>query len=217
MKRILYLGLDVPHNTFESDYVHYPLIEIIAYPPETPSIVEAFQELGQYTHLIFTSKSAVVLFFQYLSFYHYSVSDLQNKIFITVGEKTALKVKEYGCLNVLIAENECAEGIIELLETLSLEKAYLFWPHSQRSRPIINTYLKDHSICFKACFFYNTQTKFPSFSIDFKEFDEIVFTSPSTVSAFLEVFSQFPKNITLTSIGSVTQKVLFETLAKVKK
>lgn len=143
MKKVLYLGLEVPADSEKCTYLHCPLIEIIPYTPSSPSLLKAFKELFHYTHLLFTSKSAVSLFFSSLSFHGYSLKDLRNKKFIAVGKKTASKIRDYGDFEIFIASLESAEGVVALLETVLLPPVYLFWPHSQLSRSVISDYLKE--------------------------------------------------------------------------
>jgi uroporphyrinogen-III synthase len=43
---------------------------------------------------------------------------------------------------------------------------------------------------------------------DLNAIDEIVFTSPSTVRAFVEIFRHIPQDKTLTCLGPITQEEL---------
>ena len=81
-------------------------------------------------------------------------------------------------------------------------------PRSSRSRPVIAQFFQEKEIRYQACDLYDTVTQALKPKPDLKLVDEIVFTSPSTVSAFLEIFGKLPKDKKLTAIGPVTQEML---------
>lgn len=201
---ILYLGLEVPEHLQARQIVHCPLIKIMPRPKQDPAIAQAFASLQHYTHLIFTSKSAVSIFMDYAS----QSPDLDDKRLIAVGKKTAAKLASYGILHPLVAKEETAEGVVQLLSDLDLAKAHVFWPHSSLSRPIITAWLKQQQVCHCACALYDTIPNIPETIPDLNRFDEIVFTSPSTIDAFLQIYKRFPADKTLTCIGPVTQAYL---------
>ena len=190
-KKILYLGLDP--SRYPEEVTHYPIIRTIPRPFDEK--VEA--NFNSSTHLIFTSRSAVrILQKERLCF--------EGKIVIAVGKGTAALLERVD----FVAQDECAEGIVELLKQLDLREAHLFWPHSALSRPVIRNFLEGSVIRNTDCIVYDTLpnkvTPLPSLD----EYDEIVFTSPSTVNAFLDLFGPLPKDKILTAIGSVTESKL---------
>ena len=81
-------------------------------------------------------------------------------------------------------------------------------PRSSLSRPILVNFFQQRYILYQACDLYDTvaQALEPKPNLD--EVEEIVFTSPSTVSAFLEIFGSLPKGKKLIAIGPVTEQVL---------
>jgi len=64
------------------------------------------------------------------------------------------------------------------------------------------------AVRFTAIDLYRTVFQRPDPVPSLEEMEEIVFTSPSTVEAFLQIYGQIPKNIKITAIGPVTQNVL---------
>lgn len=198
MKKVLYLGTDPHHFECDRKIVHLPLIQII--PCEEAK--EAFQEMEKYTHLIFTSKNAVEIFF---SFYK---EKLINKIFVSVGKVTAKHLEAHGYTPQLVAREETQEGIIQLLKNENLSDAYLFLPRSSLSRPILVDFLRAAGVAFCAVTLYKTELLKPKVVPDLNEFEEIIFTSPSTVEAFFQLFQNIPMNVKLTPIGPITSKAL---------
>ena len=206
--RILYLGLELSDTFKAKDAVHFPIIQIVPYPLDAHKIKEAFFLIPNYTHIVFTSKTSVRLFFEALTFYQFNTEEqLHQKTFITVGKSTAQALQQYGIKADVIARTETAEGIIEELAQIECSKAYFFWPHSAHSRPIITDFFKENRINYHDCQLYETHPIMPSEDLpDLSQFDEIVFTSPSTVDAFIALFGELPTDKRLTAIGPVTQK-----------
>ncbi len=192
----VYLGLSAPKDTLIQKYYHCPIIEII------PKIDRA-KPLPPFTHIIFTSKSAVKIFFTY-----FDPKTLISSHVIAIGKQTANYLNDYHVDVDAVPSEETSEGLISLLERLDLSQAHVFWPHSELSRPIISCYMKKNNITLTEWIVYTTIFKEPQ-SLP-AVFHELIFTSPSTIDAFLHFFKKFPKNIRLTTIGATTKKYLSE-------
>lgn len=203
MKKILYLGLDPSRFIHQGELIHYPIIRIVPRPLE--ELHTLFLSFHTYTHLLCTSRTAATLFLKHMSTYGLSMADLYAKRILVVGKATAQVFDRVDA----IAQEETGEGVIKLLQQeKTLKQGHLFFPHSALSRNIIMDYLNTQGIRTTASVFYdtipNSQEPLPRLDM----FDEIIFTSPSTVDAFLHIFKAFPKQVTLTPIGPITQKTL---------
>lgn len=201
---ILYLGLQAPEPKPDVDLIHYPVIRIIPRPFNSPDIQIAFHSLPEYTHLIFTSKSSVDIFTTYLSDSKYTIAQLSDKCGIATGKATAERMREHGIPVHIVAAKETSEGVTTELEKLNLSGAKILWPHAALARPVISHFLIHRKIPFHECILYDTEMQCPHPSPDLSLVDEIIFTSPSTVDAFLQKFGHLPTNKTLTAIGPVT-------------
>ena len=188
MHRILYLGLDPSRYKHSGELVHCPIIQV------TPNPID--EEISRVwpliTHVLFTSPSAVK---------HWPLS-LEGKTIISIGHATASML----LVPSIIAPFATQEGVIALLETLDLTNVYLLWPRSSKARPLLLEYLAER----KTHIFdlYETSLRRPEVWPDLTSFDEIVFTSPSTVQAFVRLFGSIPADKKITPIGPVTAKLL---------
>jgi len=203
-KRILYLGLDPIHYRANGEITHWPIIQIIPRPISDPDIIDALHRFESYSHVIITSKSTVPILREYL--YQQSI-DLQiwsKKTTLAVGQVTAKHLQACGILAAKVAKEETAEGMIEVLKQMPLEQANVFWPHSAQARPIIKEFLIANGIRHTAAIIYDSRAHVPGKLPLLETFDEIVFTSPSTVEAFLQIFGAFPSHVKLVAIGPVT-------------
>lgn len=216
--RIFYTGLSVPYEYRMQRVHHCPLIEIHPVPQEDSSIKQALANFASYTHLIFTSKTAVTLFFDYAINNGISKETIIEKTILAVGTATAGQVRALSDKECLVAGVESAEGVVSLMTSLlpDLKKigTSVLWPHAALSRPLIAEWLKERNIHHVECVLYHTRTRALTEKPELKDFDEIVFTSPSTVDAFLDLYGALPdgQQITIKAIGSVTEQRLMQQL-----
>lgn len=214
MKTVLYLGTDptqfVRHGQFDGHLIHYPVIDIVPKSIQDPNLKMAYDDLDEYTHLIFTSKNAVRIFFEHLRELQRSLS---KQTIIAIGPVTAAHLTASGASCHHLAEQETQEGVISLLNRLDMEDAYVFFPRSALSRPVLAQYFKEREIRFQACDLYDTATAKRSPAPDLRQVDEIVFTSPSTVRGFVEIFGKLPRDKKLLAIGPITEQAIKETVS----
>jgi uroporphyrinogen-III synthase len=210
MKTILYLGTDPEHfleNRKDCKLIHYPVIRIV--PRKIGEEIEqAYRELPDYTHILFTSKNAVHVFFEHLFLLKYDKLQLYHKTFIAIGSATAHALKSHLRSPDLTAQHETQEGLIALLKQWRLESAYILLPRSSLSRPLLSAFLEREKVRYRAFNIYDTEVQKLNPIPDLNLVDEIVFTSPSTVRGFMYVFGNLPKDKHLCALGPITEKVL---------
>jgi uroporphyrinogen-III synthase len=211
MKTILYLGTDPEHfleNNKDCKLVHYPVIRIEPRKIDERQVAQAYADLPAYTHVLFTSKNAVRIFFDHLSLLQYDKGQLHHKTFIAIGSATSFALKQYARAPDLTAQQETQEGLIDLLKQCFLDDAYILVPRSSLSRPSLLAFLRSRKIRHRAFDLYDTVIQRLEPIPDLNCIDEIVFTSPSTVKGFRYIFHNLPKNKQLHAIGPVTEKAL---------
>jgi uroporphyrinogen-III synthase len=202
MKTILYLGLEVPESlSLIHRVIHYPVIQIV--PKDQETLKQSLHHLENYSHFVFTSKTAVALFFDLIA----DRNTLISKTFLAVGKSTAKALAQYG-IKAEVPKEETAEGLIELMETSTYTSPYFFWPHSALSRSTLLDYFNAKSFNYVDCIFYDTISYQPDFMPNFQEIDAIYFTSPSCIEGYLKIFGTFPTDKALIPIGPITRRTL---------
>lgn len=209
-KRILYLGLDPTLYRAQGHVTHWPIIRIMPRPLTEPDLQRALCTFDHYSHVIISSKSSVTILKDYLPRLGISLQKWAVKTTIAVGQVTAKHLTDCGIQPAIVAQEETAEGIMTELQSLSLEDAHVFWPHSARARSVLKDFFITSSIRYTTCILYDPVPRLPDHLPTLDHFDEIIFTSPSTVEAFLDIFGEFPTHIALTSIGPITARYLDE-------
>lgn len=199
---VLYTGTDPSHFVSDKAVIHYPLIEIVPRPLDDVSIYSVMADLDRYTHIVFTSKNTVPIFCAWMKV----VGCIPEAEIIAVGKVTAEALRSVGLYPAHIARDERQEGVIELLMLQDLKHAYILVPRSSQARPQIQLFLEKYGIRHQLCDLYDTVPKVPKVLPDLSTVDEIVFTSPTTVDAFIQVFGTLPADKQLTSIGPVTEE-----------
>jgi uroporphyrinogen-III synthase len=193
---ILHVGLTLSEEQQkDKNLVHCPMVNVVPVPKtELPSL-----DTTKVTHVIFTSKTAVALWIDY-----FGLAALSSKQIISVGRATTRKLEKQG-LHPFTAEEECAEGIVKLLQTLDLRGAVLLWPHAAGARSVISDYCAEKKIPLIAPILYETVPKRPDPLPNLAKFDKIYFSSPSSVHAFFTFFPEPPPNLQFETIGAITQ------------
>ncbi|MBI5273905.1 MAG: uroporphyrinogen-III synthase [Chlamydiales bacterium] len=214
MKKVLFTGLDPTFFALQDPVLHVPLIDIVPRPIHNVEIQNMYHHLHQFTHIIFTSKSAVRIFFNYLKEMNKSLSDLASIKILSVGKRTSLELKKNHITNIYTAKEEQQEGIVDLLKEMDLTNAYILMPRSAGARPLLIHFLVEHSIRHYFCDLYDTVYVKPTIDIPFSEIGEIVFTSPSTVNAFFSFFKTLPDHLSFKCIGEITRQALHHYLKK---
>lgn len=217
MKTILYLGLDPMNQASKEHILHCPLISIKPRAIQNPEIVKAFKGFADYTHVLFTSKTAVNISLDYLSLFGWDEKTLKNKILIAIGSATAKHLTFKGYTPNHIAHEETSEGVVQEMLKILPTHTFLFWPHSSLSRPIISNFLANQRYLYQECLLYDIVPIPPQSPIVWKEINEIIFTSPSTVDAFYKYFGSPPLDKVLTSIGPVTRNYLGQMISTQQK
>jgi uroporphyrinogen-III synthase len=190
--RTLYLGIDAPSGVF-----HYPVIRTERI--DSSEFQEALAIWERCTHAIFTSKNGV----------RHWPGNLHGKTIVSIGEATAKEVGGRGVAS-RVASEATQEGVAALLATLDLDGAFLLYPKSKLARPFLAEYLKAQNLSHYVFDLYDTVFQRPDPVPELSDFDEIIFTSSSTVHAFFQIFSSVPRRIALTPIGPITKKTLEE-------
>lgn len=209
MKTTLYLGTDPTEfegqGRAQGHLIHYPVIKIVPRSFDEPELKRAFDDINAYTHLIFTSKNTVKIFFSHLTVLKKTISP---KRVIAIGAVTAAYLSAYGLPATDIAPEETQEGVVKLLSAMDLSDAYLFMPRSSLSRPILANFFNERELRYQACDLYDTVSQVIHPKPDLSEVDEIIFTSPTTVKAFIEIFGSLPEGKKCLAIGPITEQAL---------
>lgn len=192
--------------------LHCPLIATAPRPYADGDLAAVASGIDAYTHCLFTSKSAVRYFAELLSYHDREASVLADKHLLAVGDGTAAALRTYVGAEAAVATapQATAEGMCALIASLDLRDARLLWPHAAPARRTIADFLEARGCSWTECILYDTATRTPAKLLPLRQgddggVDEVVFTSPSTVDAFVQLYGTLPvATVALRCCGPVT-------------
>ena len=213
-------------SSAEETFVHIQSLgrEIIYFPTiETVPLQLNAEERNKlsnyknYDYLIFTSANGVKYFFEALG--NFGIPENAKVKIAAVGTKTAEAVASHGVKVDFIPKTFSAEGLLEIFRDMDLEKKKILIPASANSRDVLSNGLREKGAEVDFTPVYKSVTR------DIPEDDEmfiliknskpdvLVFTSPSSVKGFLEIFSienppHYFSGCSVIAIGNVTEKYL---------
>lgn len=201
--KTLYLGL-VNHGLWK-ECDHLPLIEIKYFDFSEKQLKSIGQSLDDSSIWVITSQSTVSWLDANRNYIE-SINDLSKKLIIATGPATGLAVKKVLSSDCVIPDAYTQEGIIELLSKKKPNS--VVWLRSDKARPGLGEFLKNEVCCLSVYDIYTVRSKVMHDPNRLLEYDQLVFTSPSTVESFIEQVPQ-PKHFwRYIPIGPVTKNAI---------
>jgi uroporphyrinogen-III synthase len=218
IKHSLYLGSD-PTRFFsdgQTKVTHFPLLEIVPRSFVLPHLLAVLADWNAYSHLLLTSKQTVSVLSDALA-YHGLPSPKKACEILAIGKTTASAIEQQGWRVAFCSSDERQEGILARLRLIEWgEESFAFLPRSSLARGSLETFFLDRAIRHQVCDLYDTLPREIKKWPDLEQFDEIFFTSPSTVAIFFNQIHELPKRPQLKAIGPVTLSFLRTSLCKIE-
>lgn len=202
---MIYTGIDPSAYLAEANILHYPLITFQMRNMNTLEVKEIFSQIYSYTHILFTSKYAVEAFFTCMKELNIPKEHLEPVFLLAIGSSTVRAIEAEGVYVGYVGTDETEEGTIRLLETLDLEDAKVLLPQAAVTRPKLIHYLIEKGVTYEVAILYDLLKNRPYSHIDLANFDEIVFTSPVSVSAFFDIYDDLPPSLKVHCLGLMTR------------
>ena len=185
---------------------------------------EAFRERGTYSHLVFTSRSAVEFFAEASSRYAIPLTSWEGLRVAAVGPATARAAEEAGLAPSLVSDKGGAQLARELLEKERLGPgSRVLLPRSSIARRELETVLAEAGVRVQALTIYTTVPEDPGRVRSFLEDiargsppEAIILASPSALSAFLALGGESGRGLLasgrmqIISIGPTTSEAIRE-------
>ncbi len=204
-KRILFTGLSQERFFTKGIYFHLPFIKI--------EPLEDYKELDNYLKrisgfdwIVFASRYGVHYFFERLKKIGLDARTLEGIKIAAIGCSTANRLLDFGISADLVPKKESSEGLIEELQKIDLKNKKIFLPRSDIADKGLAQDLQDLGTEVISSFAYRNVMPNDLPDLDLNFFDEIMFTSPSTVRNFKKRYKIVPKKAKISCIGDVTRK-----------
>jgi uroporphyrinogen III methyltransferase/synthase len=200
-----------------ADVVHYPMIKTRGIPVELASLNSEY--VSGTNIVIFSSSTAVNHVAEALKKNNADMRIFAGKIIVAVGPKTAETLQERGLKADLIPEQFQQEGVVDILEKYlvsnvndnqaprSFSELRIWIPGASKSRSYLASVLQEKGASVNAQAIYDTEYANPR-PIEFREGDNVLFTSSSTALYFFTKSSYAGQKINAYCIGEQTEKTV---------
>ena len=153
--------------------------------------------------IIFTSVNGGKYLFGRLHAMGKDARSLSNAKVAAIGKTTAKRLKEFGIIADIVPQNESSAGLLEEFSKLDMKNKKVLLPQSEIASEELPDGLVKMGAVIKKVPIYKTVDIDPG-SIDFDYIDQILFTSGSTVRAFIKRFGPVPDKIKSYCLGLPT-------------
>lgn len=205
-KRVFFTGIS-PERFFRQEWVfHLPLIRIV--PLKDYRMMDGLLKgIAGYDWLIFTSRYGVQYFFLRLYEIGYDTRVLKGVKIAAIGGSTKKRLLDFGILPDLTPGEESSYGLINAFKKYDINHKRIFLACSDLSDKGFSRALKAQGAAeVIACVAYKNIMADDLPDLDLSFFDQIIFTSPSTVRNFKARYKAVPCGVKIRCIGKVTAK-----------
>lgn len=194
--------------------VHTPLIKISKIK-NNQCLYNFLKKINVFDWIIFTSRYGVRYFFESLNEIKLEFKILSCICIASVGKTTSLELNKYGFCPNIESENETAEGLITYFKNIQLEGKLILLPRSNKGVKYFSERLKQFGNTVIDIPVYTNEVNNKAKIVDLAFFQKIVFSSPSCVDAFIQLYKSLPIGIQMIANGKTTfssiKNIMFKT------
>lgn len=207
----LVTGTSLSEYSKDENIVHTPLITIEKNKDESLSeMLKSSISSSQW--IVFSSRYGVRYFFEMLKEMQLDIRCLSNIKIASVGKVTSSKLVEYHIYPNLESDTESAEGIIRYFKETRITNNKILLPRSDKGLKFLSDQLEGlgNEIIDIPLYFNSINTD--ALKTDLKQFQKIIFSSPSGVDAFKKIYGELPEGIQLIAKGKTTENKIISEL-----
>lgn len=127
----------------------------------------------------------------------------------SVGKATSLELNKHGFYADIESESESAEGLINYFKVMRLTRKRILLPRSNRGLKYLSELLEQLGNEVIDIPVYTNEINDKAEKVDLSFFQKIVFSSPSGVNAFIQLYRMLPSGIQMIAKGKTTFSSLF--------
>jgi uroporphyrinogen III methyltransferase/synthase len=188
---------------------HTPLIQIDKIE-DNNDLQQAIQEINTFDWIIFTSRYGVRYFFEAWNKTHSDIQDLAKIRIASVGKTTTYELSKYQVTPDFEPEIESAKGLIAYFQKENLQGKRILLPRSDKGLTHLSEELSRFGNQVVDISVYRNTINEKAEKADLSQFQKIIFSSPSGVEAFSEIYGEIPAGIQLIAKGETTEQKLKE-------
>jgi uroporphyrinogen III methyltransferase/synthase len=210
-QKVLVTGTSDKVYNHYANSVHTPVIKIEKIKDNT-RLYASVKEINTFDWIIFTSRYGVRYFFEALHEMQLDIRVLANIQLASVGKTTTMELAKYHLYPDVESETESAEGLIDYFSGIPLTKKRILLPRSDKGlKQLSETLARMGNDIIDIPVYSNTLNE-DAEKVDLSLFQKILFSSPSGVEAFTQLYGEIPTGIQLIAKGETTKQKLKESI-----
>ncbi|MHC4061628.1 MAG: uroporphyrinogen-III C-methyltransferase [Planctomycetota bacterium] len=196
---VLVLGINPEKYTHLGNIVHRPLIDCVGLEDYSGADF-ILRELKGFGWIAFTSANAIRFFFERLHAIDLDARALAATKVAVIGKSSGERLAEFGITADMCADIESSAGMLEKFGDIGVENEKILLPQSEIASRELSDGLAAMGAAVERLPIYRTVETDPG-EIDFDNIDHILFTSGSTIRAFVKRFGSVPTHIKAYCLG----------------
>ena len=203
--KILHLGNHPERYSHLGTIVHRQIIQCVE-SEDSEQVSDYFNNPKHYDWIVFTSGNGIKFFFRKLYAAGYDSRIFAKTRFAVIGQASAKRLLEFGIKADLCAAVESSKGLLEAFSKIDASGLLFLLPQAEVSSTELPDGLTSQGTEVDNLAVYKTvETEIGDVDLDY--IDQILFSSGSTVRAFVNRFGSVPKHIEPLCLGLPTQIV----------
>ncbi|MDT8301496.1 MAG: uroporphyrinogen-III C-methyltransferase [Sedimentisphaerales bacterium] len=182
--------------------VHRPLIKSVPLDDYTQAD-KVLKRLNTFDWIVYTSTNGVEFFFQRLNAIGLDTRSIGTVKIAAIGQTTAEKLKTFGVLVDMQPKLESSIGLLNEFKKVSVKGKRFLLVRPKAGSSMLLDGLADAEATIEALVVYRNIEIEPE-ETDFDFIDQILFTSGSTVRAFLKRYNSIPEGVKVYCLGQPT-------------
>jgi uroporphyrinogen III methyltransferase/synthase len=207
--RWLYLGTNPADCKEVGLVIHAPLIHIIEIEPGIEE-KKVLMGLDQFERIIFTSRYSVDYFFNWLFKVGLDVRSISHLSIDAIGHVTSEALRAKGLNITPLSADESSDGMLKYYKENDISGQRILLPRSDKGLGILPDGLGALGNEVTVLTVYRNEKPQNLIIQNLDDFYGVVFTAPTTVSRFFEVYGSFPEHLQYRFRGSNTEKRFLE-------
>ena len=200
--RILMLGTHPDKYTHLGTIIHRQLIECVNIDDYTDADKQ-IDNLNAFDWIVFTSANGIRHFFARLKTKGLDCRALANAKVGVIGATTGETLTEYGINADLCAKKQSSQGLLEAFSDIDVKSKTILLPQAEVATEVLPEGLKEMGGDIVKMPVYKTIER-QCEDVDFDYIDQILFTSGSSVRAFIKRFGNVPEHVKAYCLGQPT-------------
>lgn len=191
--------------------IHAPVIEIVPFT-NYDFLKEELPHTSHYDWLIFTSSYAVHYFFHGLMKIGLDMRWLGSTNILSIGKTTTRALKKRFLSPEVEMADESTEGIIHYFREQKPNGKNILIPRSDKARPRLPKALSSLGYNVHPMIVYQNRIPLNHKKINLEDVGIVVFSSPSCVHNFLEIYKKIPDHVQAVTRGKTTKMAIQDAL-----